>query len=119
MKQQVTCHISGITKLLGMSCDTLRYYERVGLLKNIQRTQGGLRCYTKDNVSQLQFIQRAKSMGFTLDVIKQLVSFRDNPKHCSARSHNLVLSKIKLIEDKSRQLKILHHELTSILELHG
>ena len=117
MNQQKTCHISVINELLGMSCDTLRYYEKIGLLKNIMRTQGGVRCYTQDNVSRLVFIQRAKSMSFTLDEIRFLLCFRDNPTHSSVKARNLASMKVQSIETKIKQLETLQQELTTLLEL--
>ena len=111
-----TRHIGENNKLLGLSCDTLRYYEKIGLLIKIKRTKGGIRCYTYDNVSRLQFIQRAKSMDFTLDEIKHLLCFRDDPTRCSEKARNLVHSKTYLIEGKIRRLETLHQELTSLLD---
>ena len=114
-----TYRIGDLTPLLGLSSDTLRYYEKIGLLGKIGRSSGGSRFYTRRDVSRLRFIQRAKAMNFTLDEIGQLLHFRDDPKHSRMEARELTRSKLKIIEQQAQELDTLRKELTLLLNLCG
>jgi len=114
-----TYRIGDLKKLLGMSGDTLRYYEKIGLLRQINRTSAGVRYYTKENVSRLRFIQRAKSMNFTLNEIQHLLTFRDDPQGSREDVRTLTRSKLQAIEAKAAELDTLRKELTLMLNLCG
>lgn len=58
----------------GVSIDTVRYYERNAILPPPQRQASGYRAYGKDDVARLQFLQRAKALGFTLNEIRELLA---------------------------------------------
>lgn len=62
-----------------MSADTLRYYEKIRLLPASSRTAGGKRLYHDQDSARQRFIQRAKSIGFSLSEIGGLLRFRENP----------------------------------------
>ena len=61
--------IGEIKKITGHSADTLRYYEKIGVLPPIARNASGLRCYDQKDISRLKFIKRTQLMNFTLDEI--------------------------------------------------
>lgn len=65
--------IGELAKMVGTNVETIRYYERIGLLQNPNRTASGYRNYTMDAVSQLQFIQNSQQLGFSLTEIRDLV----------------------------------------------
>ena len=69
-------YISEVAALTGLSIHTLRYYEKEGLLKNISRNTSGRRIYSKIDLGWLQWIQRLKSTGMSLDEIKKFSNFR-------------------------------------------
>ena len=119
MNNDQNYRIRDLTKLLGMSGDTLRYYEKIGLLKNINRTSAGVRYYTQQDISRLRFIQRAKAMIFSLDEIGQLLSFRDDPQNSREETRELTRNKLTIIEKKSAELDTLRKELTLLLNLCG
>ena len=64
--------IGEIAKRLGVSTDTLRYYEKQGILTSSSRSVSGYRLYTEQDIAQLAFVIRAKDVGFTLNEIKEL-----------------------------------------------
>ena len=59
----------------GLTRDALRFYERLGLFPKLSRSRGGFRLFAADTFDRLQFIKRAQVLGFTLDEIRELVSF--------------------------------------------
>ena len=65
--------IGQLAKLAGVAVDTVRYYERQGLLPRPQRQGSGYRRYAQDDVLRLRFIRRAKALGFTLEEIAGLL----------------------------------------------
>ncbi len=64
-------------KAAGVAIDTVRYYERQGLLADAPRTEGGFRLFSTRDIERLQFIRKAKALGFTLDDIAELLRLQD------------------------------------------
>ncbi len=109
--------IGEISKRTGMSADTLRYYEKYGLLPAISRNASGIRCYSDKDISRLKFIKRAQRMNFTLDEIKNLLSMRENPQHAKNHVRQLTADKLNKIEERLSELSTLHNELQLLLNL--
>lgn len=109
--------IGEITKLLGLSADTLRYYEKIELLTNVYRTDAGIRQYDDKDISRLKFIKRAKMMNFSLDEIKGLLSMRENPQHAKNKVRQLTSDKLNDIEHQLEDLTTLRNELKLLLNL--
>src|SRR3546814_18121464 len=66
--------IGAVARRVGVAIDTIRYYEREGLLPEPQRRASGYRSYGEGAVTQLRFIRRAKDLGFTLEEIRELLA---------------------------------------------
>lgn len=112
--------IGEIKKITGHSADTLRYYEKIGILPAIARNSSGLRLYDKKDISRLQFIKRAQSMNFTLDEIKKLLIMRENPIQCKDSIRQLTFEKLQSIEEQLKNLTTMKKEFTLLLNLcHG
>lgn len=73
-RQGADLKIGEVAARCGLSRDTLRYYERLGLLPKPLRTSSGYRLYEARIVERLSFIKRAQSFGFTLEEIKHMLS---------------------------------------------
>lgn len=69
--------IGRLAKQAGVGIDTVRFYERRGLLPTPQRTASGYRLYQEDSISRIRFVRRAKELGFTLDEIENLLKLQD------------------------------------------
>jgi len=109
--------IGEAAQLLGLSHDTLRYYEKIGLLPPIARTPAGVRRYHSDDLSRLRFIQRTKSMGFTLDEIAALLKMRAAPREARQKVRHLTAAKLAEVEERLRELGLLRQELRRLLQL--
>ncbi|NIR28976.1 MAG: heavy metal-responsive transcriptional regulator [Gammaproteobacteria bacterium] len=93
------CHaISEAARRLGISPDTLRYYERIGLLPAVARAPSGARLYREGDLGRLRFIRRAQRMGFTLAEIQTLLNVRDAPDDARAEVRALAARKLGEIE---------------------
>ena len=81
--------IGKVAQSAGLAIDTVRYYEREGLLEKPARSAAGYRHYRPDAVARLRFIRQAKDLGFSLSEIKELLALRVAPgKSCAdVRAH--------------------------------
>ncbi len=109
--------IGGVTKLLGISADTLRYYEKIGLLPAINRTVSGIRVYIERDLSRLRFIRRAQKMRFSLKEIAELLKMREDPQHARDEVRILTRSKLSEVEEHLDDLQFLRNELQLLLNL--
>ena len=66
-----------VSGLVGLSADTLRYYEKIGLLKNVQRNSSGHRVYTAKDVKWLEFVIRLKETAMTLEETSEYARLRE------------------------------------------
>ena len=109
--------IGDVTKLLGISADTLRYYEKIGLLPAINRTDSGIRVYLDRDLSRLRFIRRAQKMQFRLKEIAELLKMREDPQHARDEVRILTRSKLSEVEEHLDDLQFLRNELQLLLNL--
>jgi DNA-binding transcriptional MerR regulator len=109
--------ISDAASRTGLSIDTLRYYEKIGLLTNIHRTDSGLRLYSEKDISRLSFIQRAQRMNFTLAEIQDLLLLRENPQTAKQAIRKRTMEKLHEVEARLQELQTLRNEITLLLNL--
>lgn len=109
--------IGDVTRLTGVPADTLRYYEKIGLLPRIHRNAAGARVYTEGDISRLNFIRRAQKMNFSLAEIASLLDMRENPRRARKGVRELTAAKLAAIEARLEELSTLRNELQLLLNL--
>lgn len=109
--------IGDVTERLGLSADTLRYYEKIGLVPKVSRNGAGVRFYNDQDVSRLKFIQRAQQMNFSLAEIAELLEMRAAPQKARRRVRELTAHKLAEVEARLAELKTLRSELALLLNL--
>ena len=112
MTQRLT--IGRLAELGGVNLETVRYYERRGLLPKPPRTQAGYRQFPPDTVQRLRFIKRAQELGFSLEEIRDLLALRVEPGNCvdvRARAQ----AKITDIEEKMKTLAAMKNTLRNLV----
>jgi DNA-binding transcriptional MerR regulator len=109
--------IGEAAKTVEMTADTLRYYERRGLLPPVARDGGGVRIYEDKDISRLRFIRRAQRMNFTLDEIGHLLQMREDPQHVRNDVRELTQRKLLEIEHNLEDLTVLRNELQLLVNL--
>lgn len=104
--------IGQIAKESGISVETIRYYEKEGLLEKPQRRESGYRQYNGDAIDRLFFIQQAKELGFSLKEIDELLSIKSDTntvcndvKHLAEDKLNDIGNKIKILRRMEKSLK--------------
>ncbi len=108
--------IGDVAETLGMSVDTLRYYERIGLLPDVSRTESGIRRYDEDDLARLRFIKRAQMMNFSLSEIGALLEFRKNPERSKKYARELAMAKLGEVDERLRSLEDLRKELRRLVK---
>ena len=111
-----------LVKQVGIGIETVRFYERQGLIKPPPRTDSNYRIYPEDEVARLRFIKRAKNLGFTLSEIKDLLFIRHDPHATKADIKNRTLDKLEDVKQKISDLtriKMALEHLASSCDGHG
>ncbi len=98
----------------GVNIQTLRYYERRGLLPEPERRSSGYRAYDPDTVGLVRFIKRAQELGFTLREIEDLIELRQGPRR-GADVRAVAAAKVEDIERRIRQLKAMRKALGGLV----
>lgn len=104
LEETQTFTIGELAGAVGVNVQTVRYYERRGLLPKPKRRASGYREYLASDVARLEFIRRAQALGFTLSEIEQLLALRVDPRTTPQDVHRAVEEKIEAVEEKIRDL---------------
>lgn len=110
-----TYRIGEISRKLELSVDTLRYYEKIGLLPPVARNAAQIRMYTDQDICRLRFIRRSQKMNFSLAEISELLHFRDDPVAAKPYIRKLVLTKLSEIDRQLEALQALRNELQPLV----
>jgi DNA-binding transcriptional MerR regulator len=99
----------------GVSIDTIRFYEKQGLLKRSPRTEGGFRLFGANDIERLKFVRKAQELGFSLNEIRELLVLK--AEHLPACSHVKELLELKLtaVGQKINELQALERSLKRAL----
>lgn len=111
-----TWQIKEVAEQLQIHPQTLYYYERIGLLPPPQRTPTGYRQFTEVDLERLQFIQRAKALGFRLKEIRQMLALREQRTLTCFTVYEQLQQKIAAIEGQILELQALKKELENLLQ---
>ena len=98
----------------GVAVDTVRYYERQGLLPPPARRPSGYRDYGDDELQQLRFVRRCKALGFTLEETRELLRLNADPQADRAEVRALAERRIADVEAKLRELQALRDSLAGL-----
>ena len=107
---------SEVADRAGVNLQTVRYYERRGLIPEPPRSDAGYRQYDADDVARIRFIKRAQELGFSLDEIEALLSLRAESGTSSRHVKRHAEAKIADIEEKIRDLERMKRTLEELAE---
>ncbi len=106
--------IGELAKKVGVNIQTVRYYERRGLLIPTSRMESGYRLYDAEAKKRIEFIRYAKELGFTLKETEELLKLRVNPKARSDNIREKVKSKLREIDSKIKGLQTMQKVLNEL-----
>ncbi len=95
----------------GLTVDTIRFYEKQGLIAKPARSQGGFRLYEQDAVERLSFVSQAQTLGFSLEEIRELLLLRNAGEETCSHVHDLLDEKLTVIHAKITELRKLERHL--------
>ena len=103
--------IGHVARETGLSIDTIRFYEKQGLLRRSPRTEGGFRLFGRGEIETLKFVRNAQELGFSLNEIRELLILR--AEHVPACSHvkELLDQKLTAVGQKIKELQNLENSL--------
>lgn len=106
--------IGKVARAAGVNVETVRYYQRTGLVSEPPRPAGGVRRYSEETVARLRFIKRAQELGFTLAEIRRLLELGD-PQTCS-KARALAAEKLSLVRTRIADLDRMRGVLEALIE---
>jgi len=106
--------IGQLARHSGVNLETIRYYERLGLLPKPPRSRSGYRLFPEDAPRRVRFIKRAQELGFSLKEIKELLALRIEPGKTGADVRERAEAKISDIEKKIKSLREMRESLAKI-----
>lgn len=110
-----TLQIGQVARKTGLTIDAIRFYEKAGLLPRPSRTQGGYRLYQDGEVADLEFIQKARRLGFSLSEIRELFSIQRHPDEVCGHVRDLIAQKLGVVRAKIAELQRMEIELAGAL----
>ncbi len=114
----VSSHVyqtSELAKKAEVNKETIRFYEKKGLLSDPIRTDGGYRQYSQEDLERLIFIKNAKELGFALSEIKELLAIADGDIYKCSDVRQIAESKLDHINNKLKHLRKLKTTLTKLV----
>ena len=105
--------IGQLARSVGVHVETIRYYQRIGLIELPEKPYGRLRSYGDDDLRRLRFIRRAQGLGFSLEDIHALLEL--STSDCQ-QVQKLAVDKLNLVKAKLRQLRNIESALTRTIE---
>ncbi len=113
-KAESGMRIGRVSKLTGCNIETIRYYEKRGLLPSPPRTASGYRLYNSDHLKRLTFVRRSRDRGFSMAEIEKLLSLVDEHQLTCHDMHQQTLAHLGDIQSKIADLERLERVLTEI-----
>lgn len=108
-----TLTIGRVAEAAGINVETIRFYQRLGLLDEPDKPSGGVRRYGVEFVARLRFIKRAKQLGFSLAEVQRLLVLED-PQSCG-KARSLAAEKLALVENRIADLERMRSVLTDLV----
>jgi MerR family mercuric resistance operon transcriptional regulator len=104
-----------LAQRVGVNLETVRFYEKEGLLSPPSRTASGYRQFEEATVNRLEFVKRAKELGFSLAEIRELLVLQDGDAHCCVKVRDRLHKKLDVVLAKRAELERLEAYLRSAL----
>ena len=107
--------IGDLARATDTKVETVRYYERIGLMPPPERTEGNYRSYTPAHLRRLNFIRHARGLGFDIAEIRSLLELSDEPAQDCTEADRIASFHLRAVEAKIGQLEVLRDELARMV----
>lgn len=105
-----------VAQQAGVNLQTLRYYERRGLLKEPKRRPSGYRSYPQDTVDRLRFVKRAQQLGFTLTEVEGLLNLASGGPTSCEQARTMATEKVAELDAKITALRAMRKALDRLID---
>lgn len=113
-------NIGNAAEITGVPAKTIRYYESIKLIPPADRLENGYRDYSEHDIQTLQFIHRARKLGFTIKDVGNLLALWQDKKRASAEVKSLALTHIDQLNERINELEVIRGTLIHLTEkCHG
>ena len=115
MKQESVISTGELAKLTGVNRETIRFYERIGLLPPPERTAARYRVFGKSDLARIHFISNAKELGFTLAEIGELLAIADGEVRSCSKAKSIAIHRLAFVDSQLRSLRRLQKALRALV----
>lgn len=113
--QKTLITIGKLSEKTGVNIETVRYYEKIGLIPKPHRSEGGNRLYNGEQVKRLAFIKRCRELGFPLDTVREFLKLVDEKSYTCAEIADISQQHLEDIRKKIRDLKKMESHMKNML----
>jgi len=107
--------IGELARATGTNAETIRYYERIGLVRRPERTQSNYRDYSPTDAERLAFIRHARGLGFELGDVRSLIDLAEEPERDCGEADVIASRHLSAVEEKIARLERLRDELKRMI----
>ena len=111
--------IGELSKSSGCSVQTIRYYEREGLLSDPERSEGNFRLYSDKALKELEFVKHCRSLDISLNDTKRLLELKNKPEESCSSVNALIDQQLALVNKRMKELRALKAELQQVASACG
>ena len=115
MKASNALSIGALSKQSGVNIETIRYYEKIGIMPAPGRSAGGYRMYRTDELKRLGFVRRGRQLGFSLDELRELLRLVDGHAYTCAEVHTTTLQHLSEVRRKIVDLNRLERVMADMI----
>jgi DNA-binding transcriptional MerR regulator len=108
--------IGQLSRRTGVNIETIRYYERIGLLPKARRAHNGRRLYADPDVRRLAFVRHARELGFDMPAIRTLLTLQQETDTSCEEIAHIARDQLAAIHDRIKRLGVLRTELARIVK---
>lgn len=110
--------IKEISEQLNISQDTLRYYEKIGLIKKVSRTLGGIRDYQQEQINNINFIKCMRDAGVSIDALVKYLSLFESDVPTEKERKEILIEEREKLRQKLEQIKVAYEKLNYKIEMY-
>lgn len=108
--------IGAVSDRTGVNAETIRFYERIGVLPRPPRSEGGRRVYAQGHETRLKFVRRCRELGFSLDQVRALLALGAGENDNCVEVHDMASSHLGAVRDKIADLKRMERVLAEMVD---
>ncbi len=107
--------IGELSKRTGVNIETIRYYEKIGIMPNPPRSSGGYRMYSNPHLERLSFVRRSRELGFSQPEVRKLLILVDEHSYTCSEVQEMTTKHLRTVRDKINDLRKLEKALANMV----